>query len=105
MFGKSLKNLNTKFFVKIQKYKFYNFENICTQNEFSYKKIKITKSHNINILERDFYIYVNSGNLFINKKTINTESLFYSKSKISFVANKSTTFYIFFLEKFINPNL
>lgn len=105
MFGKSLKNLNTKLFVKRQKYNFYNLENICTQNEFSYKKIEITKSQNINILDKDFYIYVNSGVLFINKKKINTESLFYSKKTLSFVANKNTTFYIFFFKKVYKPKL
>ena len=105
MYGKKLKDLNTKVFVKSEKKNFYKISDISSQKEFSYKKIEIDKPQKFNLNYKNFYIYIDKGNLSINQNNYKETNLIYSKNKISIQNNYRVIFYIFFFRKVSKINL
>ena len=85
MYGKNLKDINTRSFVKKKNYSKYYLRDICTQQEFSYKKIKIKKkSQNLCINEKNFYIFINKREILkINNKTYKESKFIYSKNNLN----------------------
>lgn len=105
MYGKSLKNLNTKAYVKKKKFLKYHLRNICTQPEFSYKKIEVLTPQKLCINERNFYIYIDKGNFKLKNKIYNTSKFIYSRSVLNFLVDKNVSFYIFFFRKLTKPKI
>ena len=99
MYGKKLKDLNIKVFFKSEKKNFYKISDISSQKEFSYKKIEIDKPQKLNLNYKNFYIYIDKGNLSINQNNYKETNLIYSKNKISIQNNYRVIFYIFFFRK------
>jgi hypothetical protein len=105
MYGKSLKELNSKIFVKKKINKFYQIENISTENEFSYKKITIKEPSNFDINENDFYLFIDSGDFRLNKKIYKAKDLIFCKKLVSIKVEKEVIFYIFFFNKVNIPKI
>ncbi len=105
MYSKSLKELNSKIFIKKKINKFYQIENISTENEFSYKKITIKKPSNFDINENDFYLFIDSGDFRLSKKIYKTKDLIFCKKLVSIKVEKEVIFYIFFFNKVKIPKI
>ena len=105
MYGKNLKDINTRSFVKKKNYSKYYLRDICTQQEFSYKKIEIKKSQNLCINEKNFYIFIDKGNIKINNKNYKESKFIYSKNNLNFKVEKNTSFYIFFFRNVKKPKI
>ncbi len=101
MYGKTLKELNNKFFVK--KIRFNNLicEKISSEREFSYFRIKLDSNKLYKINEKLFYIFLNKGSIQINKIVYSdsfNETLF-SKDTLYFKTIPDTEIYVFFFKK------
>ena len=83
MFGKTLKELNTKTSVKKIKRKNFFYENIASENEFSYFRLNLKSNCTYLINENFFYFFLNKGNIQINNKNIfdQDKNLIFSKKK------------------------
>ena len=75
MYGKKLKDLDTKSIVRKVKSSFGIIKNISSQKEFSYKKIYLKKLSKFELNEKHYYIYISSGSLLINNKEVYEGSL------------------------------
>lgn len=99
MYGKKLKDLDTKFIVKKVKSSFGIIKNISSQKEFSYKKINIKNLSKFELNEKNYYIYISSGSLLINNKEIHEGSLVFCPGLISINSIKNSEIYLFFFKK------
>ena len=101
MFGKTLKELNTKTSIKKIKRKNFSYENIASESEFSYFRLNLKSNCTYLINENSFYFFLNKGNILINNKNIfyQDKKLIYSKKKMSFKTLLNSEVYIFFFKK------
>jgi mannose-6-phosphate isomerase-like protein (cupin superfamily) len=101
MYGKSLKELNTKFYVKKINNKNYVYEKISSEKEFSYFRIKLNPNTKYEIKDKSIYLFLNKGSVVINKKkhTNNSKEFIFSKDFLSFQTITHTELYLFFFKK------
>ena len=101
MFGKTLKELNTKTSIKKIKRKNFSYENIASESEFSYFRLNLKSNCTYLINENSFYFFLNKGNILINNKSIFDEdkNLIFSKKKMSFKTLLNSEVYIFYFKK------
>tara|TARA_A100001037_G_C15147471_1_gene637114 strand:- start:4185 stop:4907 length:723 start_codon:yes stop_codon:yes gene_type:complete len=105
MFGKNLKLINTRKYISKNKKKYFNILNICSENEFSYKKVYIKKNNTFKIYENNFYLFIDTGNLEINKKIFNVKSFIYCKGNTSIGSINNVTIFLFFFKKINHPKI
>tara|TARA_B100000886_G_C20426982_1_gene494708 strand:- start:4536 stop:5255 length:720 start_codon:yes stop_codon:yes gene_type:complete len=106
MYGKKLKELNTKKALKRIKDSSWVLTKICSEHEYSYFKIQFKKNKIYSIKEKNFYIYVNSGGLIINKILFpHSSSFIFSKNKIYFKVKNKTSIYLFFFKESNLPKI
>jgi mannose-6-phosphate isomerase-like protein (cupin superfamily) len=101
MFGKTLKELNNKSFVKKINYTNCIYEKISSEKEFSYFRVNLNRNINYKINHKSFYLFLNKGCILINKKKFlnNYSDLLLSKNFLYFKTLKNTELYIFFFKK------
>ena len=101
MFGKTLKELNTKSRVKKIKKNFFSYEIIASENEFSYFRLNLKSNYIYLINEKSFYFFLNKGSLLINNKHIlnKDKNLIFSKKKMSLKTLSNSEVYLFFFSK------
>ena len=82
MFGKTLKELNTKISIKKIKRKNFSYENIASESEFSYFRLNLKSNCTYLLNENSFYFFLNKGNILINNKNIydQDKNLIFSKT-------------------------
>ena len=68
MYGKNIKDLNTKKKIKPINLNSFKLYKICSEKEFSYLKIFLPKGKHLIIDEKNFYFYINSGLINLDKK-------------------------------------
>jgi len=107
MYGKTLKELNNKFFVKKIKHTNLTYEKISSEKEFSYFRIKLKKNLRYKINDRSFHLFLNKGSILINKKKHldNSKELLFSKNILYFETISHTELYIFFFKKISTPKI
>ena len=98
MYGKTLKELNTKFLVSKSVFPNIICEKICNQKEFSYFRIQLNSNLNYLLENKNFYLFVNKGSILINKrKHFNSfKEIFFCKGFLSLKCLENTELYIFF---------
>ena len=101
MFGKKLKELNTKSSIKKIKRNNFSLENIAREHEFSYFRLNLKSKYKYLISENSFYFFLNKGGLLINdKKVLDTgKYLFFSKKKLYLKTLSNSEVYLFFFKK------
>lgn len=107
MYGKSLKELNTKLYVKKINYKNYVYEKISSEKEFSYFRIKLCPNTKYKIKDKSFYLFLNKGSVIINKKkyTNSSKEVLFSKNSLCFQTITRAELYVFFLKKISKLNV
>ena len=107
MYGKSLKELNTKLYVKKINYKNYVYEKISSEKEFSYFRIKLSPNTKYKIKDKSFYLFLNKGSVIINKKkyTNSSKEVLFSKNSLCFQTITRAELYVFFLKKISKLNV
>lgn len=104
MYGKTLKELNTKFLVR--KYFLSNiiYEKICNQNEFSYFRLQLNPNLNYIIKNKKFFLLVNKGSVLINKKNHidSFKEILFCEGFLSLKCIEKTELYIFFFKNVSN---
>ena len=104
MYGKTLKELNTKFIVKKSFFSNIMFEKICNQKEFSYFRVQLNPNLNYLFENKNFYLFINKGSILINRrKHLDTfKEIFFCKGFLSLKCLKNTEIYIFFFKNVTN---
>jgi mannose-6-phosphate isomerase-like protein (cupin superfamily) len=107
MFGKNLKELNTKLHIKEINYKNLAYEKISSEKEFSYFRVKLNSNTRYIIKDKLFYLYLNKGSVFINKKehTNSGKELLFSKNSLYFQTITQAELYVFFFKKISKLNI
>lgn len=100
MFGKNIKDINTKKKIKIENNKFYNIQSINSTNDFSYFKLKLKSKVIICIDEINFYFFIANGSININnKKYDKSNHYFYCNNKAVIQNLKNAEIFILFQRK------
>ena len=103
MYGKTLKELNNKSHVKKIRYKNLTYEKISSEKEFSYFRLSLNQNMKYKISHKSFYLFVNKGSVFINKREYlnNYKEILLSRNFLYFETTKDTELYIFFFKRII----
>ena len=98
MYGKNISDLNTKKKIKPINLNSVKLYKICSEKEFSYLKIVLSKNKQFTIKEKKFYFYINSGLINLNGKNYGFDSkrTFFAKSNLAFNAITNTVIFLFF---------
>lgn len=101
MYGKTLKELNNISVTRKVKFKNFTCEKISSEEEFSYFRVKLNKNMKYKINHKSFYLFLNKGIIFLNKKKYSHDCkhVFLSKSFLYLTCATATEIYIFFFKK------
>ena len=101
MYGKNISDLNTKKKIKSINLNSVKLYKICSEKEFSYLKIVLSKNKQFTIKEKNFYFYINNGLINLNGKNYSFDSkrTFFAKSNLTFNVITNTVIFLFFQRK------
>ncbi len=101
MYGKTLKELNSKLFIKKNKKSNFIYEIISSEKEFSYFRVNLNPNLTYSINNNLFYLFINKGSILINKKLYSEtfREILFSKKNLYFECNTETQLYLFFFKK------
>tara|TARA_B100000787_G_C16183555_1_gene293259 strand:+ start:241 stop:1017 length:777 start_codon:yes stop_codon:yes gene_type:complete len=104
MYGKTLKELDSRSLVKKIKYTNLIYEKISSEKEFSYFRVNLKKNIKYKINNNLFYLFLNKGSILINKKKYSDthKEILFSKNFLYLKSIINTELYIFFFKKITN---
>ena len=98
MYGKTLKELDSRSLVKKIKYTNLIYEKISSEKEFSYFRVNLKQNIKYKINNNLFYLFLNKGSILINqKKYLDThKEILFSKKFLYLESLINTELYLFF---------